>query len=134
MVPATIYGIAGAAKPVGQRWQEPKMPVQNLLAADIEVTVPPTDEQAERYISGKIDLLPQWLATPLHRLRNGDRLWPRLLVGVLLIIGGVFWFLPIVGLWMLPLGMIILAEEVPPLRRWLVGVAMRGERWWRRCK
>ncbi|MDT8872316.1 hypothetical protein RAA17_16755 [Komagataeibacter rhaeticus] len=31
--------------------------------------------------------------------------------------GGVFSFLPVLGLWMLPLGLILLAEDVPFFRR-----------------
>jgi hypothetical protein len=36
---------------------------------------------------------------------------------VLLIGGGVLSILPFLGLWMLPLGLILLAEDIPPLRR-----------------
>jgi hypothetical protein len=31
--------------------------------------------------------------------------------------GGFLSILPIVGLWMLPLGLVLLAEDIPPLRR-----------------
>jgi len=41
----------------------------------------------------------------------------RLIAAILLILGGFLWFLPILGLWMLPLGLLLLAEDVPPLRR-----------------
>jgi hypothetical protein len=37
--------------------------------------------------------------------------------GALLIGGGIFGILPILGFWMLPLGLVLLAEDVPPLRR-----------------
>jgi len=43
----------------------------------------------------------------------------RLLVGVLLIIGGLLGFLPVVGFWMLPLGIAVAALDVVPLWRWL---------------
>jgi hypothetical protein len=51
---------------------------------------------------------------------------------VLLILGGLLWFLPVLGLWMLPLGLILLIAEFPVLKRWLVHMAMRAERWWNR--
>jgi hypothetical protein len=35
---------------------------------------------------------------------------------MLLICGGLLGFLPILGLWMLPLGLLLLAEDVPPLK------------------
>jgi hypothetical protein len=41
----------------------------------------------------------------------------RIPAGLLLIGGGVFGILPIFGLWMLPLGLLLLAEDVPLLRR-----------------
>ena len=70
-------------------------------------------------------------------LRQVDRLarrWPRLLgwlpamgcrwcillrvpLALALILGGVFSFLPVLGLWMLPLGVMLLALDVPRLQR-----------------
>jgi hypothetical protein len=38
-------------------------------------------------------------------------------MGLLLIVGGVFSILPVPGLWMLPLGLVLLAEDFPPVRR-----------------
>jgi hypothetical protein len=43
--------------------------------------------------------------------------WVRIPPALLLIVGGVFSFLPILGLWMLPLGLLLLAQDIPPLRR-----------------
>jgi hypothetical protein len=40
--------------------------------------------------------------------------------GVLLIGGGVFGFLPILGFWMIPLGAALIALDIPPLRRRLL--------------
>jgi hypothetical protein len=36
---------------------------------------------------------------------------------VLLILGSFLSILPIFGIWMLPAGLLLLAEDVPPLRR-----------------
>ena len=44
----------------------------------------------------------------------------RSLLGVVLIIGGFFGFLPILGFWMIPLGGVLIALDIPPLRRRLV--------------
>ena len=41
----------------------------------------------------------------------------RIPLALLLIAGGIFSFLPILGLWMLPLGLLVLAVDIPPLRR-----------------
>jgi hypothetical protein len=42
--------------------------------------------------------------------------WARWPVALLLIVGGLVGFLPIVGFWMLPLGLIVIARDVPVLR------------------
>ena len=50
----------------------------------------------------------------------GDRRVPagvRSVLGVLLMLGGVFWFLPILGLWMVPLGLAFIALDIPWTRR-----------------
>jgi hypothetical protein len=52
----------------------------------------------------------RWLRKPASR-------WARIPAGLLLIIGGCLAILPIFGLWMLPLGLMLLADDVPPLRR-----------------
>jgi hypothetical protein len=42
----------------------------------------------------------------------------RLVLGVILILGGTLGFLPILGFWMVPLGLIILSVDFPVIRRW----------------
>jgi len=53
----------------------------------------------------------------------------RIPLGLLLILGGVFSFLPIFGLWMLPLGLLVLAVDVPGLRRPVGNAIVRLQRW-----
>ena len=43
----------------------------------------------------------------------------RAVVALLLLAGGILGFLPILGFWMIPLGLGVLATDIPPLRRWL---------------
>jgi hypothetical protein len=51
----------------------------------------------------------------------------RILAGVALVIGGIFGFLPVLGLWMIPLGLVVIFFDVPWVRaRWL---AFRN--WWK---
>lgn len=40
----------------------------------------------------------------------------RIPLAILLILGGVFSFLPVLGIWMLPLGLLVLAVDIPALR------------------
>ena len=64
-----------------------------------------------------------WARRPSSRL-------VRMPVGALLTVGGVFSFLPILGVWMLPIGLMLLAVDVPPLQGPVAGTIIRGERWW----
>jgi len=54
-------------------------------------------------------------------LRHGERLprGARSVAGVALMAGGVVGFLPVLGFWMIPAGALLVASDVPPLRRWI---------------
>ena len=41
----------------------------------------------------------------------------RTLLGILFAVGGLFGFLPILGFWMLPFGVVLIVLDVPPLKR-----------------
>jgi len=43
--------------------------------------------------------------------------WLRIPIGIVLVIGGILGFLPILGFWMIPLGLAVLAIDYPPARR-----------------
>ena len=60
---------------------------------------------------------------PLPALRQ-----KRIALGVTLIIGGLLGFLPVLGFWMLPLGIFVLSIDLPALRRY----RRRFEVWWGR--
>ncbi|WP_430715293.1 hypothetical protein [Rhodopseudomonas boonkerdii] len=51
-----------------------------------------------------------WLRRPSSR-------FVRFPLAILLIIGGILSFLPILGLWMLPLGLILIAQDIAPLQK-----------------
>jgi hypothetical protein len=60
----------------------------------------------------------------------GDRRVPpgvRSIVGVLCVIGGLVGFLPILGFWMLPVGLALIALDIPPLRRRLMAWIRRHD-------
>ena len=71
----------------------------------------------EEQIEQLIDRLPGRLRRMVRWLRRPTARWVRIPTGVLLIAGGFLGFLPVLGLWMLPLGLVLLAEDVPLLRR-----------------
>lgn len=62
-------------------------------------------------------------AVPLPRSKAG-----RITVGSLLVFGGLLGFLPVVGFWMVPLGLTVLARDVPAARR----LQRRATAWWLR--
>ena len=58
------------------------------------------------------------LRDSVRALRQPSGRWLRIPAGLLLMAGGVLAFLPILGLWMLPIGLALLADDVPLLRSW----------------
>ena len=71
-----------------------------------------------------------WLRKPQARM-------VRLPLGILFICAGFLWFLPALGLWCLPLGLLLIAQDVPFLRRpvgrmtlYLLEKWVRLRKWW----
>ncbi len=63
-------------------------------------------------------------------IRLGNRRIPvpssvilRITLGILLLLGGLLWFLPLLGAWMLPLGLLVLSVDFAIARR----LRRRGE-------
>jgi hypothetical protein len=64
-----------------------------------------------------------WLRKPSSRL-------VRIPLAILLIAGGIFSFLPVLGLWMLPLGLLLFAQDVPILQEPMARMLGWVERKW----
>ena len=58
----------------------------------------------------RLSLFGRALTLPENRLL-------RVAIGVVLCLGGLLWFLPVIGLWMLPLGLAVLSIDIPFVRR-----------------
>jgi hypothetical protein len=71
----------------------------------------------ERRLERLIDRLPQRVQTTTRWLRRPSLRLVRIPVGVMLVGGGFLGMLPLLGFWMLPLGLMLLAEDMRPLRR-----------------
>ena len=52
----------------------------------------------------------------------------RIALGIVLVVGGTLGFLPILGFWMVPLGLLVLSVDLPVVRR----LRRRVEVWWGR--
>jgi hypothetical protein len=73
----------------------------------------------------------------LERLQ--DSWFPiRFPIALMLVAGGLLSFLPVLGIWMLPLGLLLLAVDLPVLRSPISGLIIRtrrkGKLWLRRWR
>ncbi|HVV91957.1 MAG TPA: hypothetical protein VHD15_00930 [Hyphomicrobiales bacterium] len=61
---------------------------------------------------------------PLPRAR-----WLRITLGVVLVILGCFGFLPVLGFWMIPVGLLVLSQDIAAVRRFRRRAEVRWARW-----
>jgi hypothetical protein len=74
--------------------------------------------------------VPRWGARVIRSLRQPDARWVRIPVGAFCILGGIFSFLPVLGIWMLPLGLLLIACDVPFLQKPVALFTMWAVRKW----
>ncbi len=83
-------------------------------------------EELDRHFAWLEARLPPRPARFVAWLRKPSSRWVRIPLAVLLILGGIFSILPVLGLWMLPVGLLLFAQDVPwlqpPLARLLAWV------------
>jgi hypothetical protein len=82
---------------------------------------------------------PDFLTRAICWLRKPQARVVRLPLGILFIVAGLLWFLPVVGLEFLPIGLLLVAQDVPFLRRpvgrmtlYLLGKWVALRKWWQR--
>jgi hypothetical protein len=74
--------------------------------------------------------LPDFMARLMVRLRRPGARWIRIPLGVLCLAGSLLWFLPALGLWMAPVGLLLLAQDLPFLRAPVGRGMLRLLDWW----
>jgi len=74
--------------------------------------------------------IPDFAARLLNRLRQPAARLIRIPLAILLILGGIFSFLPVLGIWMLPLGLLLLALDLVFLQGPVNMAILRGTRKW----
>lgn len=74
--------------------------------------------------------VPVFAAGWLERVRRPEARWIRIPLGILLVLGGIFSFLPVLGIWMLPLGLLLLALDLVFLQGPVNNAIVRGTRKW----
>lgn len=97
-----------------------------------------SDDSADRIINSRLERAEEAVPGPFRRvlrwLRGPAGLWVRLPLGVLLIVAGFLGFLPILGFWMVPLGLVLLSLDLTFLKRPVARLLVGGERWWRQLR
>jgi len=90
------------------------------------------ESQAEldRHFAWFESKLPAGPARFIGWLRKPSSRYVRIPIAILLIIGGIFSFLPVLGLWMLPLGLLLFAQDVPILQKPMARMLGWIERKW----
>lgn len=88
-------------------------------------------DRLEREVPDRLSRAMRWLRDPRSRK-------VRIPLGVLFLLGGLLWFLPVVGLELIPIGLLLIAQDVPFLRKpvgratlWLEDRWQDLRRWWR---
>ena len=62
-------------------------------------------------------------------LRQPHLRWLRLPVAALFILGGLLGFFPILGFWMIPIGVVLLVDDIPGIKRPAFRLWVRLGRW-----
>jgi hypothetical protein len=90
------------------------------------------DQRLDRHLDKLQRKLPGRLSAWFQRLRAPGARWVRIPAGILLLCGGFLGFLPVLGFWMLPLGLLLLSLDVPLLEHPTARALDWLDRRWRR--
>ena len=93
-------------------------------------------ERLDAIIAKYAHRMPARMGRFVEWLRKPQLHWARLIIGVLLVLFGCVGFLPVLGFWMVPLGLILLAQDIAFLRRPTIAaiewIEAKVENWKRR--
>ena len=73
--------------------------------------------ELDRHFDWIAEHLPEKAARFVRWVRQPSSRWVRIPLALLLVMGVILGFLPILGLWMLPLGLLLIAQDVPFLQK-----------------
>ena len=85
----------------------------------------------DRIIRARFDRQYQKIAVfvpGMARIRRPGWMAARLVLAVFFILGGLLAFLPVLGLWMIPVGLLLLAIDLPALQSPVTNLLIRGRR------
>jgi hypothetical protein len=82
--------------------------------------------------------VPDRVCRAIRWLRDPKARWIRIPLGVVLILSSALWFLPVLGIEFLPIGILLIAQDIPILREpvgrfviWLEHKWLALKRWWK---
>ena len=101
-----------------------------LLPGDGERMTTRDHERLDRIVERYAARLPAWMARFIEWVRKPKLRPLRIFAGILLVLCGFVGFLPILGFWMVPLGLLLLAQDITFLRRPVVNAIYWCERKW----
>lgn len=101
-------------------------PMDNSIAA--------TERAWDARVAHLLTKLPVRLRSAVEWLREPSRRWLRMGAAVLLMLGGFLSVLPVFGLWMLPLGLALMSDDIPWLKVPLEKLSRGIERLWARVR
>ena len=87
-------------------------------------------KELDRHFAWFEKKLPQRPAKFVSWVRKPSSIYARIPIAILLVAGGFFSFLPVLGLWMLPLGLVLFAQDVPILQKPIANMLGWIERKW----
>lgn len=87
-------------------------------------------EKLDRAYEGLERETPDRVARAIRWMRNPKAKWVRLPLGLLLIAGGFFGFLPVLGFEFIPLGLLLVAQDLPFLRKPVANMTLWLEAKW----
>jgi len=90
----------------------------------------PAHDELDRIMDRYQEKLPGWMARFVAWIRKPEMRVTRIVAGILLVLLGFVGFLPVLGFWMVPLGLLLLAQDITFLRRPVVRAIEWCERKW----
>ena len=88
-------------------------PLQGTQMATSQVELNRYFQMIDRRVPTRLSAWIRWLRKP-------NSFAVRVIVAIMLVLGGIFSFLPVLGLWMLPLGLLLISQDVLFLQKPLV--------------
>ena len=107
-----------------------RAPLPVVVPKERQGSDPDDSHHHRRRLAALVDRLPGWFRGRIHWLLRPESRWARIPTGILLILGSFLAVLPVFGVWMMPLGLILIAEDVPAVRRGVSrALAWMEKRW-----